>query len=216
VIAIDSPSLTSRIVTARLVLRAPRGTDVPELRKLHRANLDHLRPWEPASRSDEDPSSLTAVANRVARQRRAWKRGDAYTLLLTLRTSGEPIVGRVTLGGIVRGALESAYIGYWIDREHQRQGLMSEAVIGAFAFAFDVAKLHRVQAAIMPRNAASLRVMEKLGIRREGLAERYMQIAGGWEDHVLFALTREEWDARRRDEPDEPDRQTKPDRGTTN
>ena len=58
--------------------------------------------------------------------------------------------------------------------------------------------------------------MEKLGIRREGLAERYMQIAGGWEDHVLFALTREEWDARRRDEPDEPDRETKPDRGTTN
>jgi ribosomal-protein-alanine N-acetyltransferase len=200
VIAIASPSLTTRVVTDRLILRPPRASDVPELRRLHRANVDHLRPWEPAAQSGEDPTSLTAVTNRVTRQRRDWKRGDAFALLLTLRERGEPIVGRINLGGVLRGALESAYVGYWIDREHQGRGLVTEGVKGAFAFAFDAAKLHRVQIAIMPRNGASLRVMEKLGVRREGLAERYLQIAGRWEDHVIFAMTREEWSPRERED----------------
>ena len=196
-IAIDSPSLTTRVVTPRLVLRPPRASDVPELRQLLRANVDHLRPWEPAPVPGEDPTSLTAVTNRVTRQRRDWKRGDAYTLLMTLRGRGERIVGRINLGGILRGAFQNAYVGYWIDRENQGRGLMTEGVQGTLAFAFDAAKLHRVQIAIMPRNAASLRVMEKVGARREGLAERYLQIAGSWEDHVLFAVTREEWEKKR-------------------
>jgi len=196
VLALPSPSLTTRVVTPRLVLRPPRPADVPELRHLLRANIDHLRPWEPAATPGEDPASLTVVANRIARQRRAWKRSDSYALLLTLREPGEPIVGRVTLGGVLRGAFQNAHLGYWVDREHQRRGLMTEAVQGAYAFAFGAAQLHRVQAAIMPRNAPSLRVMEKLGVRREGFAERYLEIAGTWEDHVLFAITAEEWRAR--------------------
>ena len=193
-IAIDSPSLTTRIVTDRLVLRPPRASDVPELRHLLRVNAEHLRPWEPAPAPGEDPTSLTAVANRVACQRRDWKRDDSYSLLLTLRERGEPIVGRITLGGVRRGAFQNAHVGYWIDREHQRRGLTSEGVAGAFAFAFGMAKLHRLQIAIMPRNLASLRVMEKLGARKEGLAEGYLRIAGRWEDHVVFAVTREDWE----------------------
>jgi ribosomal-protein-alanine N-acetyltransferase len=132
----------------------------------------------------------------VARQRRDWKRDHSYALLLTLRAPGEPILGRVTLGGVLRGAFQNAYLGYWIDREHQRQGLTTEAVGGAFAFAFGAAHLHRVQVAIMPRNAPSLRVMEKMLVRREGLAERYLEIAGTWEDHAIFAITADEWGAK--------------------
>jgi len=196
VLAPTSPSLTTRVVTARLVLRPPRPTDVPELRHLLRANADHLRPWEPAPNAGEDPTSLTVVANRVTRQRRDWKRDHSYALLVTSRAPGEPIVGRVTLGGVLRGAFQNAYLGYWIDREHQRQGLMSEAVGGAFAFAFGVAGLHRVQIAIMPRNPGSLRVMEKIGVRREGTSERYLQIAGRWEDHAIFGITADEWTAK--------------------
>lgn len=203
-IAIDSPSLTTRVVTARLVLRPPRPADVAELRHLQRANHDHLRPWEPAPTPGEDPTSLTAVANRVTRQRRDWKRGEAYAMVVTLRARGETIIGRINLGGVLRGALQSAYVGYWIDKEHQGRGLMTEAVRGALAFAFTAAKLHRVQVAIMPRNGASLRVMEKVGVRREGLAERYLCIAGEWEDHVMFAVTTEEWEAlAARSQPDE-------------
>ncbi len=195
-LAPTSPSLTTRVVTARLVLRPPRPADVPELRHLLRANVDHLRPWEPAPIPGEDPTSLTVLANRITRQRRDWKRDHSYALLVTLRAPGESIIGRVTLGGVLRGAFQNAYLGYWIDREHQRQGLMTEAVGGALAFAFGVAGLHRVQIAIMPRNPGSLRVMEKIGVRREGLSERYLRIAGGWEDHVVFAITAEEWNAK--------------------
>jgi len=196
VLAPTPPSLTTRVITARLVLRPPRPSDVPELRRLLRANADHLRPWEPAPTPGEDPTSLTVVSNRVARHRRDWKRDHSYALLVTLRAPGEPIVGRVTLGGVLRGAFQNSYLGYWIDREQQRRGLMTEAVGGALAFAFGAARLHRVQVAIMPRNAPSLRVMEKVGVRREGVAERYLAIAGTWEDHVLFAITADEWDAK--------------------
>jgi ribosomal-protein-alanine N-acetyltransferase len=199
VIALSPPSLTTRVVTDRLVLRPPRTSDVPELRHVMRANETHLRPWEPAAAPGEDPTSLTAVANRVMRLRRDWKRGDSFALLLTMRgpgaSEGGAIVGRVNLGGVLRGAFQNAHLGYWIDADHQRQGLMTEAVRGALAFAFGAAKLHRVQIAIMPRNVASLRVMEKLGVRREGLAPRYLRIAGAWEDHVIFAMTAEDWAA---------------------
>ncbi len=75
----------------------------------------------------------------------------------------------------------------------QGQGLMTEGIRLALGFAFGAAGLHRVQAAIMPRNQASLRVVEKVGFRREGFAQRYLQIAGKWEDHLLFAITQEEW-----------------------
>jgi len=97
---------------------------------------------------------------------------------------------------VLRGAFQNAYLGYWIDGERQGRGLTTEAVVAATSFAFEAAGLHRVQAAVMPRNLASQRVLEKAGYRREGVAERYLCIAGRWEDHQIFALTAEEWAAR--------------------
>jgi ribosomal-protein-alanine N-acetyltransferase len=104
-------------------------------------------------------------------------------------------MGRIRFGGVVRGAFSSAYLGYWIDGESQSQGYMTEALRDAVSFAFGAAGLHRVQAAVMPRNTASLRVLAKLGFRKEGESLRYLQIAGRWEDHHLFAVTAEEWPA---------------------
>jgi ribosomal-protein-alanine N-acetyltransferase len=190
------PSLTTRVTSERLVLRPPRPSDIPEIRRLLRTNADHLRPWSPASLSGEDPTSLTNISNAVTRHRRDWKRGDAFVLFVSKRVPGEPLIGRVQLSGVMRGVFQNAHLGYWIDGAHQGQGFMSEAVAATLAFAFTEARLHRVQVAIMPRNAASLRVMEKIGFRREGEAERYLCIAGKWEDHVLFAMTAEEWQAR--------------------
>ena len=113
-------------------------------------------------------------------------------LLVTKREPGEPIVGRMSLGGILRGVFQNAYLGYWIDAEHQGHGLMTEAVQAGVDFAFREGGLHRVQAAVMPRNVASVRVLEKVGFRREGYAERYLCIAGVWEDHLIFARTSDE------------------------
>jgi ribosomal-protein-alanine N-acetyltransferase len=184
--------LSVRLTTQRLILRPPRTGDVGELRRLLKHNQAHLRPWNPLPRPGEDPTSITEVSNTVLRQRREWKAGRAFSFLLALRSEPTRFVGRVALNGVMRGAMHGAYLGYWMDVDHQSNGLCTEAIGSVLDFAFGPAELHRVQAAIMPHNPRSLRVIEKLGFRREGYAERYLQIAGNWEDHVLFARTREE------------------------
>lgn len=190
------PSLATRVVSERLVLRPPRPNDVPEVRRALRKNADHLRPWSVATAPGEDPASLTAVSQTLLRYRRDWKRGAAYVLMITPKGEDARIIGRIALGGVLRGAFQNAYLGYWIDFEYQSRGLMTEAVRAVTSFAFHDVGLHRVQAAVMPRNAGSQRVLNKAGYRPEGFAERYLSIAGTWEDHYLFAVTAEEWDAK--------------------
>jgi ribosomal-protein-alanine N-acetyltransferase len=191
----EVPSLSMRIVSERLVLRPPRTNDVPEMRRALRSNAAHLRPWSVAPAPGEDPASLASISRAVLQQRREWKRGQTFVLLIAPREDEGQIIGRVALGGVLRGAFQNAYLGYWIDQQRQGRGLMTEAVRAATSFAFSTAELHRVQAAVMPRNCGSLRVLEKAGYRREGVAQRYLCIAGRWEDHVLFAITAEEWAA---------------------
>ena len=174
------------------MLRPPRANDVGELRRVLRHNYAHLKPWNPAPRPGEDPSSITEVSNTVLRQRREWKNGRSFVFMVSFGASPERFIGKIAFNGVMRGAMHGAYLGYWMDLDHQNGGLCTEALRAALDFAFDDAELHRVQAAIMPHNAPSLRVIEKLGFRREGYAERYLQIAGAWEDHILFARTREE------------------------
>ncbi|HLK41443.1 MAG TPA: GNAT family protein [Polyangiaceae bacterium] len=194
--AASSPSLTTRVLTERLVLRPPRTTDVPVMRAVLRKNAEHLRPWSVAQAPGEDQASLTSVSRAILRHRREWKAGQAYVLFIARGVDPADIIGRVALGGVLRGAFQNAYLGYWIDVDHQGEGLMTEAVRAATAFAFESAGLHRVQAAVMPRNGASQRVLAKVGYRQEGFAARYLCIAGAWEDHLIFALTAEEWPAR--------------------
>jgi ribosomal-protein-alanine N-acetyltransferase len=189
----EVPSLSTRIVTERLVLRPPRPNDVPEMRRALRNNAAHLRPWSVAPGPGEDPASLASVSRAVLQHRREWKRGQTFVLVIVPREDERRVVGRIALGGVLRGAFQNAYLGYWIDQQQQGRGLTTEAVCAMTAFAFSAAGLHRVQAAVMPRNGASLRVLEKVGYRREGVAERYLCIAGRWEDHMLYAITAEEW-----------------------
>lgn len=186
------PPLSTRLITPRLVMRAPRTGDIAELRRLLRHNHAHLHPWNPAPRPGEDPTSITEVSNTVLRQRREWKSGRSFVFMLALRAEPARLIGKIALSGVMRGAMHGAYLGYWVDVDHQNDGLCTEGIGAVLDFAFGPARLHRIQAAIMPRNPRSLRVIEKLGFRREGYAERYLQIAGKWEDHILFARTREE------------------------
>ena len=109
--------------------------------------------------------------------------------------NGKVLAGILT--AIQRGPFQSSYVGYWIDEKHAGNGYMPESVVVLCRFAFDELQLHRVQIAIIPRNQASRRVVEKLDIRDEGIAVRYLEINGVWEDHVRYAITSEEWDERR-------------------
>jgi [ribosomal protein S5]-alanine N-acetyltransferase len=107
--------------------------------------------------------------------------------------AGDELVGRIQLSGISRGPFENAYLGYFVSERHNGRGYATEAVRQVVDAAFGELGLHRVQAAVMPRNLGSVRVLEKAGFREEGFAPRYLQIAGVWEDHKLYAVTAEEW-----------------------
>lgn len=189
--------LTSEVVTTeRLVLRAPRHGDIGHYRHALRINREHLASWLPAPLPGSDPTSLTAVSRNVIANLREWKRGEAFCWLMFDKGGDDQVIGRIRVGGVMRGAFQSAYVGYWMAEQHQGRGLMTEAVRAITRYCFETIGLHRLQAAIMPNNPASMRVIEKARYRREGIAQRYLQIAGRWEDHVLFAITAEElWEA---------------------
>jgi ribosomal-protein-alanine N-acetyltransferase len=182
-----------RLETSRVALRAPRAIDIAELRSLLTRNADHLRPWSPSPPPGTNPLGFTELGRSIAKQRRDWKAGTGYVFVALLREAREPIVGRVALTSIARGPWQSAQLGYWIDATNGGRGLMSEGVELALAFAFQHLRLHRVQAAVMPNNQPSRRVLAKRGFREEGYAERYLRIGSTWEDHVIYGLTAEEW-----------------------
>jgi len=181
----------TRLETARLVLRAPRSGDVAELRRLLRRNAAYLRPWLPSPQPGVDPTSLAEVSKTVARYRRAWSRDESYNFLI-FPPDEMGIIGRVSLVHVARGVWQNAHVGYFIDESEQGRGLTLEALEASIRFAFDTLRLHRLQAAIMPRNTRSIRVAEKACFRKEGVAERFLKIAGKWEDHLIYARTAEE------------------------
>lgn len=187
-----SPSLRTRLRGRQVGLRPPRRGDAAPLCALLTANVEHLAPWFPASPLTSGSATPADVQVEVTRWRRAWRADDSYLLLMEARSRPTGLAGWVALNRVQRGPWQSAWLGYWIDRDRQGQGMTTEAVDLALDFAFGALGLHRVQAAVLPRNPASARVLSKAGFRREGLSRRYLQIAGRWEDHELYALTREE------------------------
>jgi ribosomal-protein-alanine N-acetyltransferase len=184
--------LSTTIEGERVLLRPPRSGDARGLRDLRAANVEHLAPWNPLPRYGADPLELSTVRSDIARARREWRSDTGYAFLIVGREPGRPLLGYVHLSSVTRRPFDNAYLGYWIAAERQGEGLMTEAVRLAVAFAFEALGLHRVQAAVIPRNAASRRVLAKVGFREEGVALRYLEIAGRWEDHILHAITREE------------------------
>ncbi|MGH9036023.1 MAG: GNAT family N-acetyltransferase, partial [Acidimicrobiia bacterium] len=99
----------------------------------------------------------------------------------------------INLSGIQRGPFQSAHVGYWMDEAHAGRGLVPEALVLVLRFAFEQLTLHRMEVNIVPRNQASRRVADKLGLRQEGVSRAYLQIRGQWEDHVRYAMTTDEW-----------------------
>jgi ribosomal-protein-alanine N-acetyltransferase len=180
----------------RVTLRPLAVGDFPAWQEVRRRNADWLLKWEPkrVPGAPDPVESRDAFAMRCgARQReRQLGTGFAYGIFV-----GSALAGEINLSIVQRGPFQSSYVGYWIDEAYAGQGLMPEAVVCMCRSAFEDIGLHRVQISIIPRNTASRRVVEKLGIRDEGTAERYLEIAGVWEDHIRYAITVEEWEERK-------------------
>lgn len=184
------------LVGRRVALRPLVAEDFEQWRAVRRRNVDWLTQWEPTKQPNQPDTVEDAHAFSVrcsARQReRQLGGGTANGVFL-----GPTLIGEMNLNLIQRGPSQSAYVGYWIDQHHAGCGYAPEALVVAAQHAFEQLKLHRLQVAIIPRNVASRRVVEKLGFRCEGLAERYLEINGVWEDHLRYAITAEEWWDRR-------------------
>ena len=172
----------------RIRLRPIRTRDAKAWREVRARNAEWLRPWEATLPPGSAPlaSSFAAMVRDVRRQAR---RGLGMPFVVTL---DDRLVGQVTVTGITWGSARWGQVGYWIDRDLAGQGVIPVAVALAVDHCFSAVGLHRIEIAIRPENVASRRVVEKLGLRREGEAPRYLHINGAWRDHEIFAITAEE------------------------
>jgi len=164
-------------------LRAPQMSDYGEWTTLREASRAFLSPWEPTWPADD--LSRGAFRRRLRRYAEDQRSDTSYAFFL-FRKNDETLVGGLTLANIRRGVAQAGSLGYWIGEPFARRGLMTGAVQALVPFAFGSLRLHRLEAACIPSNTASIRLLEKTGFVREGYAREYLCINGLWQDHLLF------------------------------
>ncbi|NIR35058.1 MAG: GNAT family N-acetyltransferase [Actinobacteria bacterium] len=182
----------------RVLLRPLEAGDFPDWQEVRRRNAEWLTKWEPQRLpgSPDVVEDAQAFASRCSARQRERQLGTGYGfgVFVDGRFGGE-----INLNSIQRGPFQSCYVGYWIDESLAGHGYTPEALVVVVRFVFEELHLHRIQAAVVPRNTASRRVVEKLEFREEGTAQRYLEINGVWEDHIRYAMTAEEWEQRGED-----------------
>lgn len=181
----SEPPSRPLIRTPNLYLRAPQASDHAAWALLRMESREFLTPWEPTW--NEDDLTRTSFRLRAKRAAREISTDEAYSLFI-FETGTETLIGGLTLGLIRRGVAQACTLGYWMGRRHAGKGHMTEAVRGAVRFAFSDLALHRVEAACLPNNEPSRRLLERVGFQHEGLARAYLKINGNWADHLLYAV----------------------------
>lgn len=171
-----------------VVLRSAAMQDYAAWAELRSQSREHLTPWEPQWSLDE--LTRSAFRRRVRHYAREARDDLGYGFLIF--AGAGTLVGGLTLSNVRRGVTQSATVGYWLGSGHVGKGLMTASLAAVVPFAFDVLMLHRLDAAVMPSNVPSIRVLERAGFVNEGLARRYLKICGRWEDHLLYALLADE------------------------
>jgi ribosomal-protein-alanine N-acetyltransferase len=171
-----------------VILRMPQMTDFEEWAALREASRQFLTPWEPTW--PDDDLTRSAFRRRVKRYAEDLRADLGYAFLIS-RNSDGALVGGLTLANVRRGVAQAGSVGYWIGLPFVRQGYMTAAVRAVIPFAFASLRLHRLEAACIPTNAGSMRLLEKTGFTREGYAREYLCINGTWQDHLLYARLRD-------------------------
>lgn len=178
-----------RLVGPRVVLRPPLRRDAAAWMALRRESAEFLKPWEPTW--PDDALTSAAFHRRRLQQLADWRAGSGYGFLIFRQDDGN-LLGGITLSNVRRGVACSGSLGYWIGAPYARHGYMTEAVARILDFAFDRLKLHRVEAACLQHNEASRGLLLKCGFTQEGVAREYLKIDGRWQDHVTFAILRDD------------------------
>jgi ribosomal-protein-alanine N-acetyltransferase len=177
-------------VGGNVFIRHPRATDEVEFVALRRASRAFLEPWEPIPPAGSDGFDGVAFARMLAASD-----SERSQRFLVCRELDGRIIGQASLGEIIRGSLEQAFLGYWIAEAYARKGYMTEAIRLVIGRAFGPLGLHRVEANIQPHNAPSIALARRVGMRKEGFSPRYLRIRGVWTDHERWAVTAEDWAA---------------------
>src|SRR3954452_1618420 len=184
------PGWPARLAYGPVELTAMRRGDAAEGSRIRLANEDWLARWEPSAaqpwRLRHSPVAYRAMRRAVARRARL-----GTSLPFVIRVDGR-LAGQVTIDNVVRGAMRSGHLGYWIDRAVAGRGMASPPVALVCDHAFGAVGLHRLQADIRPENGPSQRLVQRLGFTQEGLLRRYLDIDGDWRDHLTFSLLAED------------------------
>jgi ribosomal-protein-alanine N-acetyltransferase len=181
----DQPPL---VEGAGVFLRAPQSGDYAEWAALREASRAFLTPWEPTWPADD--LTRSAFRRRLRRYAEDQRNDQAYAYFL-FRSGDQVLVGGLTLANLRRGVAQAGSLGYWVGAPYARRGYMTAAVSALIPYAFSTLRLHRVEAACIPTNAASIALLEKTGFEREGYAREYLCINGQWQDHLLYARLRD-------------------------
>lgn len=167
-------------------LRTPIASDYVSWSELRGASRQHLTPWEPTWAADE--LSREGFRRRLRRYQQADRDGSGHMYFIFTAKENE-LAGGIQISNVRQGIAQSAAtMGYWIGERFAGQGLMTDAVVTLVQHCFDRLGLHHIEAACLPGNVASRRVLTKCGFSAEGTARKYLRINGEWQDHLLFAV----------------------------
>jgi ribosomal-protein-alanine N-acetyltransferase len=179
------PDVDAEVRGREVYLRQPAMGDYGAWAELRALSRQHLTVWEPLWTRDE--LARSSFRRRLRQYQREMREDQGYAFLM-FREADATLLGGLTISNVRRGVAQSASVGYWMGLPHVRRGHMTDAVRAIVPFAFGTLALHRLEAACLPHNLQSARVLEKSGFRREGTARRYLKINDVWQDHDLYAL----------------------------
>jgi [ribosomal protein S5]-alanine N-acetyltransferase len=171
------------VVGEGVILRTPQATDHTEWAALREGSRDFLAPWEPTWPADD--LSRSAFRRRIRRYTEDLRSDQSYAFLI-FRSGDRRLMGGLTVANVRRGVAQAGSLGYWMGLPYVRHGYMTAAVRAVIPFAFGTLRLHRLEAACIPTNTASIRLLENTGFVREGYAREYLCINGIWQDHLLY------------------------------
>ncbi len=184
-----TPEIEPLIRGDGLYLRPAVAADFPAWAQLRAESRAFLTPWEPTW--PDDDLTRAAFRRRVRRQFEDIARDESFAFLI-FEMGSDALLGGLTIGGVRRGVAQAATLGYWMGERYAGKGRMTRAVAAATRYGFSTLRLHRIEAACLPENIASMTLLERNGFQREGLARAYLRIDGAWRDHVLYALLERE------------------------
>jgi [ribosomal protein S5]-alanine N-acetyltransferase len=188
---VSSNEILPAIAGAGVTLRLPQSGDFAEWAALRESSRAFLVPWEPTWPADD--LTRGAFRRRLKRYAEDLRNDLAYAFLI-FRSDDNALVGGLTLANIRRGVAQAGSIGYWVGAPFARKGYMTAAMRALGPFCFTTLRLHRLEAACIPSNTASVRLLEKTGFQREGYARSYLCINGVWQDHLLYARLKDDTD----------------------